>query len=267
MIVLEHPFQDLVKSTKSLELFGLGLVSMTQNKFNIILMKGINSSLLLKLIRNYKEEIIKKEEGKLIDLIGSYTVYIHFFKVDKGTLSIFYINEKDKNVNYDDLCSLSSQIFNEFCSNHSHSSLNAICTKVVARLPDASVSAFFIVSSAGHSLFSKIKENYDFLKKNIIQIGGFISAVFTFSSEIIGRESVDHLSSINFENRQFLVNKVNDVIFACFTENNDSKEIKKNIDLIAEEFFDRYEERVKNFDGDVSVFNEFESVIDKYFTI
>jgi len=265
MIVLEPPLQDLVTSTKSLELLGVGLVSMTQNKFNIILMKGFNSSLLLKLIRNYKEELIKKEEGKLVDLIGSYTVYIHFFKVDIGTFSIFYINEKDKHLNYDDLCSLSSQIVNEFCSNHSYSSLNAICTKVVAKLPD--VSAFFIVSSAGHSLFSKIKEKYDYLKKNVIQIGGFISAVFTFSSEIIGREPEDHLSSINFENRQFLVNKVNDVIFACFTENNDSKDIKKNIDLIAEEFFDRYEERVKNFDGDVSVFNEFECVVDKYFTI
>ena len=230
-------------------------------------MKGINSSLLNKLIRNYREEIITKEEGKLIDLIGMYTVYIHFFKVDIGTFSIFYINEKDKFVKYDDLCSLSSQIVNEFCSNHSHSSLNAICTKVVAKLPDISVSAFFIVSSAGHSLFSKIKEEHDFLKKNIIQIGGFISAMFTFSSEIIGRESGDHLRAINFKNRQFLVTMKDDVIFACFTENNESKEIKKYINLIAEEFFERYEERIKNFDGDVSVFNEFECVVDKYFTI
>ena len=60
MIVLEHPFQDIVTDVKSLELLGLGLVSMTQKKSNIILMKGINSSLLMKLIKNYKEEIIEK---------------------------------------------------------------------------------------------------------------------------------------------------------------------------------------------------------------
>ncbi|MHA1457579.1 MAG: hypothetical protein ACTSR5_16675 [Promethearchaeota archaeon] len=196
MIVLEHPFQDLVTNTKSLELLGLGLVSMTQHKFNIILMKGINSSLLDKLIRNYREEIIKKEEGKIIDLIGMYTVYIHFFKVDTGTFSIFYVNENDKLIKYDDLCSLSSKIVNEFCSNYSNSNLNAICTKVVAKLPD--VSAIFIV-------ISKINEENDFLKKNLIQIGGFISALFTFSSEIIGRDSGDYLRAINFENRQFLV--------------------------------------------------------------
>ena len=265
MIVLEQPFQIFDTDTNNLEMLGLGLVSMNQNKFNIILMKGINSSLLNKLIRNYREEIIKKEEGKIIDLIGMYTVYIHFFKVDRGTLSIFYINENDKLIKYDDLCSLSSKIVNEFCSNYSNSNLNAICTEVVAKLPE--VSAMFIVSSAGHSLFSKINEENDFLKKNLIQIGGFISALFTFSSEIIGRDSGDYLRAINFENRQFLVNLKDDVIFACFTEKIDSKEIEKRIDLIAEEFFDRYEERVKNFDGDVSVFSEFESVIDKYFTI
>ena len=265
MIVLEHPFQDLVTSTKSLELLGLGLVSITKHKFNVILMKGINSSLLDKLIRNYREEIIEKEEGKLIDLIGMYTVYIHFFKVDTETISIFYINEKDKLIKYDDLCSLSSKIFKDYCSNCSNSNLNTNCTKVVAKLAD--VSAMFIVSSAGHSLFSKINEENEFLKENIIQIGGFISALSTFSSELIGRESGDHLRAINFENRQFLINIKNEVIFACFTENHDSKQIKECIDLIAEEFFDRYEDRVKNFDGDVTAFNEFECVIDKYLTI
>jgi len=267
MIVLEHPFQEILTDSKDLELLGLGLVSMTQNKFNIILMKGINSSLLNNLIRNYREEIIKKEEGKIIDLIGIYTVYIHFFKVDTRILSIFYINEKDKLIKYDDLCSLSSQIVNEFCSNNSNSNLNAICTNVIPKLPDVSVSALFIVSSAGHSLFSKISAENDFLKKNIIQIGGFLSAMFTFSSEIIGRDSGDHLRAISFKNRQFLVTIKDDIIFACFTENNDSKEIKKTIDLIVGEFFDRYEERVKNFDGDVSAFNEFECVIDNYFRI
>ena len=265
MIVLEHPFQDIVTDPKSLELLGLGLVSITQHKFNIILMKGINSSLLDKLIRNYREEIIEKEEGKLIDLIGMYTVYIHFFKVDTGTFSIFYINEKDKLIKYDDLCSLSSSIVNEFCSNYSNSNLNAICSKVVVKLPD--VSAIFIVSSAGHSLFSKIKEENEFLRDNVIQIGGFISAMLTFSSELIGKESGENLKAINFENHQFLVNMKDDIIFACFTETNNSKVIKKHIDLIVEEFFDRYEERVKNFDGDVTAFNEFESVIDKYLTI
>ncbi len=267
MIVLENPFQDLVTDTKNLELLGLGLVSMTPHKFNIILMKGINSSLLNKLIQNYSAAIIKKEEGKLLDLIGPYTVYIHFFKVNTGTLSIFYVNEKDKLIRYDDLCLLSSQIVSNFCLNHSKSDLNAICSKVVANLPNISVSAIFIVSSAGHSLFSKIKPENDFLKKNIIQIGGFISAMFTFSSEIIGKDSGDHLRAINFENRQFLVTMKNDVIFACFTDKLNPKEIKKNIDLIVEEFFDRYDERVKNFDGDVSIFNEFECVIDKYFKI
>ncbi len=135
------------------------------------------------------------------------------------------------------------------------------------KVSHAAISAFFIVSSAGHSLFSKINAENDLLKKNIIQIGGFISAIFIFSSELIGLESGDHLKAISFKNHQFLVKMKDDIIFACLTERNDSKEIKKNIDLIAEKFLDLYEERVKNFDGDVSAFNEFECVIDKYFKI
>lgn len=265
MIVLEHPFQDLETSTKNLDLLGLGLVSISQNKYNVILVKGINSSLLDKLVRNYREKIINKGEGKLIELIGCYTVYIHFFKIDIGIFSIFYINEKDKLIKYDDLCSLSSQIVNEYYSNCSNSNLNTICTKVVAKLVD--VSALFIVSSAGHSLFSKINEENEFLKNNIIQIGGFISALSTFSSELIGRESGDHLKALRFQDRSFIINIKKEVIFACFTENNDAKQIEKCIDLIAEEFFDRYEDRVRNFDGDITTFKEFECVIDKYLTI
>ncbi len=107
MIVLENVYEEPIVFPGSLNILGLGVVNITGKAHNIFYVKGIGNSLMQKMIQLYKKEILQKEEGKIIDLVGSYTVYVHFYKLDYEIIAIFYLNEKDKLIRYEDLCNYS----------------------------------------------------------------------------------------------------------------------------------------------------------------
>ncbi|MFX0074278.1 MAG: hypothetical protein ACFE96_02465, partial [Candidatus Hermodarchaeota archaeon] len=120
----------------------------------------------------------------------------------------------------------------------------------------------------GHTLFTKIREDKTKLLDNYIQIGGFLSAILMFSNEIIGKNSGESLQAINFENQQFLITVRDGIIFAYLLEDPTfSKAIERCMELLKEEFFEMYSECLKNFDGDLNHFYDFEHVVEKYFSI
>jgi hypothetical protein len=218
------------------------------------------------LIKLYRPEIINKKEGKMIDLLGIFTVYVHFYTIGNERISIFYVNEKDKLVNYEDLCSLSRLLFKSYCSNVSLSKISEICNKAIPSLKG--LSALFVISTTGHTLFTKIRNDKTNLSENYIQIGGFVSAILMFSNEVIGKNSGESLQAINFENQQFLITVKEGIIFAYLVEQSyDSENIERYMDLLKEEFFDLYCDCLKDFNGDINQFHTFEPLVEKYFSI
>ena len=260
MIVLDYTSKDSLADSWSLQLHGLGLVSMNLRITTVIFLKGMSDAMLNSLIRAYKKKILETREGKIIDLIGSYTLYIHFFKVESEVLAIFYLNKKDVLTRYDDLCSFSSKILNMYCSNQAQFNLNSFCKEII-NFPR--LSALFVISTDGHCLFSKTSNEY--LDQNAVQISGFISAILLFSNEVIGKTSGESLKTINFERIQFHVKLKKEIIFAYLIENReDSIDIDYFTELIADDFLNTFSTQIQNFNGRVSVFREFESHIEKY---
>ena len=260
MIVLDYPSKDSLVDSWSLQLHGLGLVSLNLRGKTVIFLKGMSDAMLNSLIRAYKKKIMEKREGKIIDLIGSYTLYIHFFDIKSEIVAIFYLNKKDILTRYDDLCSFSSKILNMYSSNHSQLNLNSLCKEIV-NLPR--LSALFIITEDGHCLFSKTINEY--LEQNAIQISGFISAILLFSKEVIGKKNGENLKTINFERTQFHVKMKNEIIFAYLIENReDSIDIDYFTEIIAEDFLNTFSTQLQNFNGRVSAFREFETHIEKY---
>ena len=67
MIVIENPIKDPNIDSDSLDILGLGIVTITDKAHNVFYVKGIGNSLMNKMIQLYKEEIRLKQEGKIID--------------------------------------------------------------------------------------------------------------------------------------------------------------------------------------------------------
>jgi hypothetical protein len=266
MIVLENIYEEPIVFPSSLNLLGVGIVSISDRTHSIVYSKGINNSLMKMMIQLYKKEILQKKEGKIIDLIGIYTVYVHFQKLDYEIIAIFYLNEKDKLVKYEDLCTLSKEFFKIINLNLPITEFDEICKKAV---PCATgISALFIISITGHSLFTKVRKDKEYLSENYIQIGGFISAIITFSNEVVGKNSGDSLEAISFENQQLFLNVKDEIIFAYLVEKSiKSKNTKRFIELLMEEFYLNYNDQIKDFNGDLSPYTKFERIVDKYLII
>jgi len=266
MIVLESPFPELEEEKNTLEVLGIGLVSISEKTHKIIFRKGIGSSQLKILIKIYKKEILKKKKGKLVELRGIYTVHVHFYNTKNDIFTLFYINENNKLINYEKLCLISNYIFNLYNENVPNSEIDRICAKITPQVND--ISALFIISTCGHCFFKRVNKEKKFLAKNYIQVGGFISAILAFSKQVLCQESGETLQTINFENQQFEMQVKNEVIIAYLTNNKDNLDkIKRYIDLVIEEFFEMYSTEIEKFNGDLTPFDEFEKVIDKYFVI
>ena len=266
MLVLENAYQETLENPSSMDLLGVGLVSMTDKRYNIVFSKGIKRSLIKLLIKFYRSEILEKKEGKRIKLLGVYTIYVHFYRIEDESIAIFYVSETNKLIKYDGLCSLSKQLVNSYCSNVTFSEINQLCKRVIPSAKE--LSALFVINSAGLSLFTKIRKDKNYLAENLITISGFISAILSFSNEVMGKNSGDTLQAINFENQQFILTVKEEVIFAYLVEDfTKSKNIKRFMELLIEEFIDNYSDCIKDFNGDINQFRNFENLVDKYFDI
>jgi len=131
MIVIEKGHQELLDSPTAMDILGIGIVSITDRNSNLIYNKGISRSLMNDLIKLYRPDILKKKEGKLIDLLGIFTVSIHFYSFDAESIAIFYVIEKDTLTNYDDMCSVSKSLAQLCYSNAPLTTINKVCTKMI----------------------------------------------------------------------------------------------------------------------------------------
>ncbi len=250
------------------DLIGLGVVLIKKDNNEILFIKGIKYSFLEILIDSYHNDIIRLKSGNFFDNFSIYTIYIHFFEFKKSEIIVvFYVSDDKGLIINDNLYALSYKLINCYNEDFSEAKINALLKEIFPTVEG--VAGVFIIKISGHSLFTKVNKNLRFLEDNSVQIGGFISAFLIFSKEILKKISnEEYIRAINFDKFDFIIHENNDIIFA-FLLRKDKKifDIERYIELIKEEFYIRYGDLIREFNGKVTNFNEFESVIEKYFII
>ena len=251
-------------------ILGVGVIKLNLNgQANLIFQKGIGVQLIRNIIEPNKEEIIKKKNGIKIDLICNYTVYLHYFdnQMDNFVV-IIYLDKKEKILKFSDLYLISEKLNDLICSNIPLLELRNFCDKKILIPKSYSAIAIFILNSSGHLFYSKFNKEKSKLKNFKIQISGFISALNIFSKELISQEPGVKLKKINFGSQHFYLIIEQNVIFAYLIEVEKEEDINKRyFFLVSEEFLSKFKNSIANFKGDVSMFDDFDHEIEKYFII
>jgi len=263
--------QNIINSSGKVQMLGYALIDILNIKnggiLNILSQKGIGVPLIQNIITLYKNEIITKKQGNSIIPIDNFTIFILYFKKKKNDVSvIIYMEEKESSVNFPKLDFLSKKIKKKILADAPISEITKIFESEIEIPKIDGIIAIFVIDSTGSPFISKIKKNRSNIADHEVHIGGFISALLTFSNTILGEETGAKLKEINFGNQQLEIISRNNVIFAFLVENMNSL-LQRYMHLIADEFIYQYRDNLKEFYGDVTPFNEFENVIDQYFII
>ncbi len=272
MIVMENYHNKISNDTRSLQILGFGLVKIMEansgGKFEIILQRGIGIPLIQNVLELCKKEILDKKQGNSIIPLDEFMIYIHYFEDNQENISvIIYMDEKKSNLNYANLYLVSKKINKFFSSNKPISDVKTLCNTTIEIPRSEEIKAIFIINSSGSPYYTKISKIRTSIDKSQMHISAFISALFSFSKEVIGQESGAKLKEINFGNQRFYMITKNKVIFAYLIEKLNQLVQRYMYYLIVDEFLDKYQENIKNFAGDMSPFEDFDKVINHYFIL
>lgn len=258
-----------------MDLLGVGLIKISDlnagGKIDVIYQKGIGNQLIQKIIHVNKEKILKNKQGFLIDQISNYTAYIHYFdNKHKEITVIIYLDKKKSILKFSKFYYISKKLNKATRSKKSISEIQKICEQDF-KIPKSNSSvALLIISTSGHLYFSKVNRNNKKLANVELQISGFISALLSFTKELIGQEPGIRLKQIHFGNQRFYLTLKNDVVFAYLVEKEKASTIdKRYMQLIADEFIDMFRDKINphSFNGDVSQFQKFGNIVDSYLII
>ncbi|TET57014.1 MAG: hypothetical protein E3J52_10940 [Promethearchaeota archaeon] len=273
MIAMNNAAQNSNNASEKLHMLGYGLLNISEldsgGKLNVLFQNGIGVSLIQNIFELYKNEIINKRQGNSIIPLDDFTIHIQYFKNGEKKISvIIYMEEKEPTVpvNFPKLYFLSKKINKKILSNAPISEITKIFESEIEIPKTDGVIAIFIIGSTGSPFISKINKKRSNIADHEVHIGGFISALLSFSNTIIGEETGAKLKEINFGNQQFYVISKSNVIFAFLVENMNQL-LQRYMYLIADEFLFDFRNYIKEFNGDVTPFNEFESKINQYFII
>jgi len=265
--------QNINNNIEKLQMLGYGLLNISDTEFGgnfeTILQKGIGVPLIQNVLELYKREIITKKQGSSIIPLNEFTIHIQYFNNSNNEISvILYMEEKNPGipVNFSQLYFLSKKINNKILSNAPISDISKVFEDQITIPKSSGVIAIFIIGSAGSPFLSKINKNRNNIADHEVHIGGFISALLSFSNTIIGEETGAKLKEINFGNQQFYVISKSSVIFAFLVENMNSL-LQRYMYLIADEFIYDFSDYLKCFNGDITPFASFEEKINQYFII
>ncbi len=256
---------------KILDILGVGLVKLslvgTKNHFEVLLQKGIGISLIQNIFELYKDEIIEKREGKSFFPLEEFTAFINYFKTSADEiLIVIYIDSKESAHIYPQLYMHSKNLINDYNSDGIVENIIEICKSTI-EIPQANgVVGLFIVDYAGCPLYTQVMGLRKDIKEGEVQIGGFISALFSFSQFVIGKESGGKLKEINFGNQSFYTITEKKVIIAYLIEKM-TPLLQRYMYIIAEEFIRRYGVNLENFNGDIAQFAPFEKIAREYLII
>ena len=93
-------------------------------------------------------------------------------------------------------------------------------------------------------------------------VGGFLNAISSFAQEIQGGA----IDSLNFRNFNFIYSYDEEFgcMFVLVIDIDDSEEeVREKLELMKNEFMNRYREDIRTFSGCISVFDEFDEFVDE----
>ena len=253
-----------------LQMLGYGLISVSESsnndKIHILFQKGIGTPLIQNVCELCKEQIKEQKQGNTIIPLDDFTIFVHYFQHINDIIVILYMAPKDHNINFPKLYLFTRKVTNQFRLNTPIPEIISTCNRTITIPQTKGIIGVFIMGASGCPYFSKINQNRKLISDKEVHIGGFISALFSFSKEIIGGDSGAELKEINFGNQRFYMITKNNVIFAFLVEDLNSL-VERYMYLIADDFLEQFKEDLIDFSGDVSHFPEFEKKIDLYFEI
>ena len=124
------------------------------------------------------------------------------------------------------------------------------------------ISRIFVIASGGLLAYSKCFVETDESTTDGDLISGFITAISNFAMEIKGGQ----ISSLNFKNFNFIFTYDNEIdcMFVVIIDINDLEtEAQIKVDLLKEEFINRFGEILKDWTGEVSIFREFDEFVEQ----
>ncbi len=269
MIVLDND------NTPPMHLLGVGLIKISDlnagGTTRILFQKGIGIHLIHTILKLNKNKILTKKQGIAIDLISDYTVYMHYFNTNPNEIIvIIYLDRKDAILKFSSYYEISKKLNEAIYASEEFSAIQEICDNDFIIPQSDSLLALFLISTAGHLFYSKVNDKKTRLGDFEIQISGFISALLIFTQEMIGKGPGVELKHINFGNQQIYLIVKNKVISAYLVEEERiSKLDRKYMQIVSDEFLDMYKDHInpKTFNGDLSKYQRFGDVVDKYFVM
>ena len=124
------------------------------------------------------------------------------------------------------------------------------------------ISRIFIIASGGLLAYSKCFVETDASTTDGDLISGFITAISNFAMEIKGGQ----ISSLNFKNFNFVFTYDDeyDCMFVVVIDINDLEdEAKLKVELLKEEFINRFGDVLKHWTGEVSIFREINDFVEE----
>lgn len=262
-------FQKTNEGKGSSELLGFGLIKILEpyntNNFEQIYNRGIEFSLIQNLIESIKDEMAIKKQGNCIIPIDDNLISLQYFEEkNKIFISIFKDN-KDKKVNYAKTYLIFKKLKKLIQSEaFSNAMIEEFCQHNIKIPQINNVKALLILNSTGTPFYSRIENLQANKDQSEVHISAFISAIFSFTKKVIGKNAESNLKEIIFDDQRFYIISKNDVIFAFLLENL-TLLLKNYMCFIVDEFFNMFNEHLKNFNGDISPFQKFDEIINQYF--
>ncbi len=262
---------NLSENLEKLKILGISLLKIDltnlKGKFKIVFKKGIDAALVQNIYELYKNDIREKINGNSIFPIENYTVFINYFR-DKlhNVFLIIYLDEKESKLTYSQFYLHSRIILKSILNATNDNETTKLCNDSIEIPKAEGVTGLFIVDKGGCPLLTKINKDREDIKKIDVQIGGFISALLLFAPNIIGEETGGMLKEIDFESKKFHIIEKKKVTFIFMIDKTTSLN-KRYMQILTEEFLIKFQEKLENFDGDISQFNNFEEVVNNYFII
>lgn len=113
----------------------------------------------------------------------------------------------------------------------------------------------WILNSDGITMYSRVYNP----KVNEQLFGAVMSAINKFAEKVAD----GGISSFELSDKKFSIEKRNNILFVANAATDEKdKKIKQELSNISNKFFKIYSEELKNWDGDVSIFSDFEEQIE-----
>ncbi len=264
-MMTEENTQTRQFNLKQIPMFGMGMVKMSlRGDFKVLFQKGIGISLIQNVMELYKEEILEKKQGNSIIPLDDFTIYLNYYESkEDDILVVLLMDDKEKSTSYSKLYLFFKKINNYVHSNMSISEIKQLCVETIEIPKTDEIIAVLIIGLGGSPFFTMANTKKTTILSKDVCIGGFISALYSFSQEVMGEESGAKLKEINFGNMTIYMICNENAIFAYLVEKFNPI-VQRYMYLIAEEFIEIYKDHLVDFNGDVTPFASFEENVNQY---